>query len=88
MNTLKDYVDFKLTHADEIAEAKGYPLVMENCKKHKKMKDLKVYGNSFQAGTPTSENPIEVQSVGDLVTDKSDVNLSGSNLFLVFSIIS
>ena len=66
MNTLKDYVNFKLTHADKIAEANGYPLKMENCKKYKKMRDLKVYGNSVQDGTPTPDAPIEVQSVGEL----------------------
>lgn len=74
MNTLKDYVNFKLTHADKVAEAEGYPLTMQNCKKYKKVKDLKVYGDSFQDGTPTPDNPIEVRSVGELVTDKSDGN--------------
>ena len=74
MNTLKDYVNFKLTHADKVAEAEGYPLKMENCKKYKKMKDLKVYGNSFQNGTPTPANPIEVQSVGELITHETDAN--------------
>ena len=44
MNTLKDYVNWKLTHSDKIVQAEGYPLVLENCKKNKKMKDLKVYG--------------------------------------------
>lgn len=65
MNTLRDYVNFKLTHADKTAEAEGYPLTMENCKKYKKMKQLELYGNSFQDGTPTPDNPIEVQSVGE-----------------------
>ena len=74
MNTLKDFVNWKLTHADKTAEASGYPLTMENCKANKKMKQLEVYGNSFQDGTPTPEAPIEVQSVGELVTDITDVN--------------
>ena len=74
MNTLKDYVNYKLTHADKVAEAEGYPLTMQNCKKYKKVKDLKVYGDSFQEGTPTPDNPIEVQSVGELVTDTTDAN--------------
>lgn len=65
MNTLKDYVEWKLTHSDKVAEAEGYPLLLENCKKNKRMKDFKVYGNSVQNGTPTPENPIEVQSVGE-----------------------
>ena len=90
MNALKDYVEWKLTHSGVNAEAEGYPLIFEKCKKNKKMKDLKVYGNSVQEGTPTPENPIEVQSVGELVTDETDVNYgkykipivqSGKNLF-------
>ena len=36
--------------------------------------EITVYGNSVQDGTPTPENPIEIQSVGDLVTDENDEN--------------
>lgn len=32
------------------------------------VKDYRIYGNSIQDGTPTPENPIEVQSVGELTT--------------------
>ena len=74
MNSLQNFVNWKLTHADKTAEASGYPLVMENCKVNKKMKQLEIYGNSFQDGTPTPETPIEVQSVGELVTDAADYN--------------
>lgn len=74
MNSLQNFVNWKLTHADKVAEAEGYPLVMENCKANKKMKQLKVYGNSVQDGTPTPDEPIEVQSVGELVTDSVDIN--------------
>lgn len=49
MNTLKDYVDWKLTHCDKTAEAEGYPLIIENCKTNKKMKELQIYGNSLPA---------------------------------------
>ncbi|MBO7289051.1 MAG: hypothetical protein J6V03_03560, partial [Clostridia bacterium] len=66
MNTLKDYVNFRLTHADKLAEAKGYPLELYDCKKYKPMRDLKIYGESVQDGVPTPETPIEVQCVGDL----------------------
>ena len=31
----------------------------------KKMRDLKVYGNSLQDGTPTPDAPVEVVSVGE-----------------------
>jgi hypothetical protein len=80
MNTLKDFVNWKLTHADKTAEAEGYPLTMENCKKNKKMKQLEVYGNSVQDGAPSPENPIEVQSVGD-----KSVNLFDKDNFVVIA---
>ena len=31
-----------------------------------------IYGNSIQNGIPTIEKPVEIQSVGDLVTDEAD----------------
>jgi len=67
MNTLKDYVDWKLTHAYKIA--KGYPLTMKNCKINKRMKELLVYGNSVQDGTS-----INVKSLGELADDRTDNN--------------
>ena len=36
---------------------------------NEKVIDYKIYGNSIQDGTPTLDNPIDIQSVGDLVTD-------------------
>lgn len=33
-----------------------------------------IYGNSVQDGTPTPSNPIEIESVGDLITDTNDIN--------------
>lgn len=48
MNTLRDFVEYKLTHSDKTSEAEGYPLTMENCKKNKIMKQLDVYGNTVQ----------------------------------------
>ena len=77
MNTLREFVEYKLTHSDKTAEANGYPLKMENCKKYKKMKQLMLYGNTVQDGTPTPDNPIEVQSVGEksvnLLEDARDI---------------
>lgn len=79
MNMLKDYVNYKLTHADKTDEAKGYPLVMKNCKKNKKMRDLKIYGNTADG-----------LSVGEPVVAESDINygkylipvcIGGINLF-------
>ena len=36
MDSLKQYVDWKLAHSDKTTTAEGYPLVMENCKTNKK----------------------------------------------------
>ena len=38
------------------------------------MSNYRIYGNSIQDATPTPDNPVEVQSVGDLVTDTTDAN--------------
>lgn len=76
MNTLREFVEYKLTHSDNTSEAEGYPLVMENCKKNKRMKQLEVYGNCFQDGTPTPENPIEVQCVGEKSRNLFDISKS------------
>ena len=90
MLTLKDYVNWGITHSDKTGSAEGVPLVMEKCVKNKKMKQLEVYGNSIQNGTPSPEAPVEVESVGELVTDTTDTNygkykipvtVRGKNLF-------
>lgn len=38
------------------------------------MSNYRIYGNSIQNDIPSSSNPVEVQSVGDLVTDVTDAN--------------
>ena len=50
------------------------------------MRDYSIYGSSIQDGTPTPDNPVEVQSVGDLITEgehtgkyKIPVNVNGAN---------
>lgn len=63
MNALKDYVNYKLTHADKVAEAEGYPLVMENCKVNKKMKQLLIYGNGDGVGDLTSDGKYNIPIV-------------------------
>lgn len=51
--------------------------------------DYKVYGNCVQNGTPSPDTPIEIQSVGDLVTDTASeyygkydvpITIAGKNL--------
>lgn len=74
MNTLRDFVEYKLTHSDKTAEAESYPLIMQNCKKHKKMKQLEICGNTVQDGTPTPDAPVDVISVGEKSVNLFDVN--------------
>ena len=66
----KDYVERKTANAIRINSAEGYPCVFDNSK-GRPLKDYKLYGNSIQDGTPSIENPIEVQSVGNLITDET-----------------
>lgn len=61
-----NYVRNKMRHLYKpiIAEAEGVPCVLEYSK-GKYMKNYGIYGNSIQDGTPTPDNPVEIQSVGD-----------------------
>ena len=54
--------------AVKIADAEGVPCVMEYSK-GKNLRNYEIYGNSVQDGIPSPDTPIEIQSVGDLVTD-------------------
>ena len=49
------------------------PLTLENGK-YGKIRNYKIFGNSIQDGEPTPEAPIQVKSVGDLVTNETDIN--------------
>ena len=70
--------------------ASGYPLTVTDHLEGEEAINYQVYGNSVQDGTPTPETPIEIQSVGDLVTDEASeyygkydipINICGKNLF-------
>lgn len=52
----------------KLANAEGVPCIMERSK-GKNVQNYEIYGNSVQDGTPSPDAPIEVQSIGDLVTD-------------------
>ena len=54
--------------AVKLADAEGVPCVMEYSK-GKNLRNYEIYGNSVQDGTPSPDTPIEIQTVGDLVTD-------------------
>ena len=65
----RDYLKDKYqSTALKTAYAEGVPCVLESSK-GKNIRNYEVYGNSVQEGTPTPDNPVEIQSVGDLVTD-------------------
>lgn len=59
-----NYVRNKMRHLYKTAEAEGVPCILKYSK-GKYMKDYEIYGNSVQDGTPSPENPVEIQSVGD-----------------------
>lgn len=48
--------------------ATGYPCILENSA-GKNAVNYSIYGNSLQNGTPSPENPVDVESVGELVTE-------------------
>ena len=56
-------------------DVSGYPLSLKHSK-GKNLKDYKIYGNSVQNGTPTPDNPVEIQSVGDKTKNLFDVSKS------------
>ena len=68
----------------------GYPISVTDHLDAEQVIDYKVYGNSVQDGTPSTENPIEIKSVGDLVTDEASeyygkydipITVRGKNIF-------
>lgn len=63
----RDYAKDKYQNAFQLSNAEGVPCVLKSSK-GKKMRNYEVYGNSVQDGTPSPENPVEIQSVGDLTT--------------------
>lgn len=86
----RDYLKSKYQNtAVKLANAEGVPCVLEYSK-GKNMRNYEVYANSVQDGTPTPEAPVEIQSVGDLVTDTESeyygkydipITVKGKNLF-------
>lgn len=62
-----------------VAEMQGAP-PLQIVSAGKPLTAYRIYGNSVQDGTPTPDNPIEVQSVGDKTKnlfDKNDATISG-----------
>ena len=64
-------------------------VTLENCY-NDKLYNAQIIGNTVQDGTPTPENPVEIQSVGELVTEgeytgkyKIPVRARGKNLLSI-----
>ena len=51
-------------------------VTLDNCVDDDSLINLKLYGNSVQDGTPAPDNPIEIQSVGELSRNLFDKSLS------------
>ena len=68
----KDYVKKKTNKAIKFGYGYGNPCIARNTTGDN-LNDYKIYGNSIQDGIPSPDNPIEVKSVGDLVTDETSV---------------
>ena len=93
----RDYLKNKYQNtAVKLANAEGVPCVLEYSK-GKNMRNYEVYGNSVQDGTPSPESPVEIQSVGDLITDTESeyygkydipITVTGKNLFDIDKFLS
>ncbi len=71
-----DYGEFiraRITHSQSADTSEGYPCELPDSL-GRQLLDYKIYGNSTQNGVPCISNPIDVVSVGDLVTDETDEN--------------
>ena len=83
MNCLKDYAEWKLAHCEKIACVSGYPLIFENCKAGRRIKDLKVYGYNLIRDKRSISRETAVFSLAG-----SEVRLNGqcsSNIGLNYS---
>ena len=52
--------------------ASGYPISLNDHLEGENAINYRIYGNSVQNGEPTAESPVEIQSVGTLVTDTTN----------------
>ena len=90
---MRAYTELRKENAQEMTSSSQNTSTLELTKTfYGPVKNYKIYGNSIQNGTPSPANPVEVESVGDLVTDTTDVNygkyripvkVSGKNLFRI-----
>ena len=78
-------------YVKEAFEGEG-SITLENCY-NDKIHNAKIYGNTVQYDTPAPDNPVEMQSVGDLVTEgehsgkyKISIKVSAENEEQIFDI--
>ena len=65
-NCIKENNKFTCNNAGLIT-VNGTNILIDN-NKTTEIENYRIYGNSIQNGTPTPEKPVEVESVGDLIT--------------------
>lgn len=59
--------------------ASGYPLTLTDCMADKPV-SLAIYGNTVQDGTPSPDNPVEVQGVGERTANLFDGKLEPGSI--------
>lgn len=64
----KALISYVTNSAKAVWSAISYPLSIISTRSGK-LKDYHIYGNTIQDGEPAPDNPIEMQSVGELVTE-------------------
>lgn len=57
----------------------GSPVLIAYDALKRRIKNLNIYGNSVQNGTPSPSNPVPIQSIGD--NGSLNIRVSGKNLF-------
>ena len=68
-NGIKTAIDCLKSASIPHTTVSGYPMTVTDHLGGENVLDYKIYGNSVQNGTPAADTPIDIQSVGDLVTD-------------------
>ena len=80
--TMKDYVNWKMSHDVKYGEAEGYPLMLEKCRNNKELKDYKIYGN-----TEYDKNLLDVNAVyPDYVNDEGGITYTNKEFAKIHSV--
>ena len=68
-----NFMRAKMKNTFKYAEIEGYPCQFVSS--GGKLKNYVIFGNTLQNGTPTPDNSVEIQNVGDLIIEIQDENL-------------